>query len=107
MRLRNGDLGIGSRQDVVDWIAKVHAHFGFGPLCTYLAINYLDWFLSVYEFLKVKLGWHNCWLWLAYLLQPKWKEIAAPRICYLVAEGSFESYSNSARLCLKIFERYP
>ena len=89
MRLRNGDLGIGSRQDVVDWIAKVHAHFDFGPLCTYLAINYLDRFLSVYEFLKVKLGWHNCWLWLAYLLQPKWKEIAAPRICYLVAKGSF------------------
>ena len=89
MRLRNGDLGIGLRQDVVDWIAKVHAYFGFGPLCTYLAINYLDRFLFVYEFLKVKLGWHNCWLWLTYLLQPKWKEIAAPRICYLVAKGSF------------------
>ncbi|KAJ6685644.1 hypothetical protein OIU79_015625, partial [Salix purpurea] len=21
---------------------RVHAHFGFGPLCAYLSINYLD-----------------------------------------------------------------
>jgi hypothetical protein len=28
---------------------QVHAHFGFGPLCAYLSINYLDRFLSAYE----------------------------------------------------------
>lgn len=31
------------------WSKQVHAHFGFGPLCAYLSINYLDRFLSVYE----------------------------------------------------------
>lgn len=48
-RLRNGDLDMGARKEAVDWIAKVHAHFGFGPLCAYLSINYLDRFLSAYE----------------------------------------------------------
>ena len=28
---------------------QVNAHFGFGPLCAYLSINYLDRFLSAYE----------------------------------------------------------
>nr|GMD85039.1 cyclin-D4-2-like isoform X1 [Ipomoea batatas] len=28
---------------------QVHAHFNFGPLCAYLAVNYLDRFLSAYE----------------------------------------------------------
>ncbi|KAF2299763.1 hypothetical protein GH714_003196 [Hevea brasiliensis] len=32
----------------------VHAHFGFGPLCAYLSINYLDRFLSAYELPKGK-----------------------------------------------------
>ncbi|KAG6786329.1 hypothetical protein POTOM_007929 [Populus tomentosa] len=33
---------------------QVHAHFGFGPLCAYLSINYLDRFLSAYELPKGK-----------------------------------------------------
>ncbi|KAJ6337609.1 hypothetical protein OIU76_007315 [Salix suchowensis] len=53
-RLRNGDLDMGARKEAVDWIAKVHAHFGFGPLCAYLSINYLDRFLSAYELPKGK-----------------------------------------------------
>ncbi|XP_027938781.1 cyclin-D4-2-like isoform X2 [Vigna unguiculata] len=48
-RLRSGDLDIGSRTEAIDWIEKVREHFGFGPLCAYLSINYLDRFLSVYE----------------------------------------------------------
>jgi len=28
---------------------QVHAHFGFGPICAYLSVNYLDRFLSAYE----------------------------------------------------------
>ncbi|KAK7372970.1 hypothetical protein VNO80_06363 [Phaseolus coccineus] len=51
-RLRSGDLDIGARKEAVDWIEKVREHFGFGPLCAYLSINYLDRFLSVYELPK-------------------------------------------------------
>ncbi|KAG6705244.1 hypothetical protein I3842_07G170700 [Carya illinoinensis] len=53
-RLRRGDFDLGARRQAVDWILKVHAHFSFGPLCAYLAINYLDRFLSAYEFPKSK-----------------------------------------------------
>ncbi|KAL3592267.1 hypothetical protein D5086_010907 [Populus alba] len=55
-RLRNGDLDLGARKEAVDWIAKVHAHFGFGPL-SYLSVNYLDRFLSAYELPK-----GNAWM---------------------------------------------
>ncbi|XP_021284303.1 cyclin-D3-1-like isoform X2 [Herrania umbratica] len=48
-RLKGGDLDLEARKEAVDWIWKVHAHFGFGPLCAYLSINYLDRFLSAYE----------------------------------------------------------
>ncbi|KAJ9545358.1 hypothetical protein OSB04_025065 [Centaurea solstitialis] len=48
-KLKNGDLDLGARQEAVDWITKVHAHFKFGPLSLYLSINYLDRFLAVYE----------------------------------------------------------
>ncbi|KAG6774124.1 hypothetical protein POTOM_021473 [Populus tomentosa] len=56
-RLRNGDLDLGGRKEAVDWIAKVHSHFGFGPLCAYLSVNYLDRFLSAYELPK-----GNAWM---------------------------------------------
>ncbi|CAN4092373.1 unnamed protein product [Withania somnifera] len=53
-RLRNGDLDIGARDEILDWIAKAHSHFNFGPMCAYLAVNYLDRFLSAYELPKGK-----------------------------------------------------
>ncbi|KAA8538160.1 hypothetical protein F0562_027768 [Nyssa sinensis] len=53
-RLKNGVLDLTARNEVVDWIGKVHAHFSFGPLCAYLSINYLDRFLSAYELPKGK-----------------------------------------------------
>lgn len=53
-RLQSGDLDLGARKQAVDWIGQVHAHFSFGPLCAYLAINYLDRFLSAYELPKNK-----------------------------------------------------
>lgn len=28
---------------------QANAHFSFGPLCSYLSVNYLDRFLSAYE----------------------------------------------------------
>lgn len=48
-RLKIGELDLVARQEVVDWIIKVHAHFNFGPLCLYFSISYLDRFLSAYE----------------------------------------------------------
>ncbi|XVF64869.1 hypothetical protein PTKIN_Ptkin09bG0201300 [Pterospermum kingtungense] len=53
-RLQSGDLDLEARKEAVDWIGKVHAQFGFGPLCAYLSINYLDRFLSSYELPKGK-----------------------------------------------------
>ncbi|CAN1848441.1 CYCD4-1, partial [Linum perenne] len=38
----------------VCWFQQVQAHFGFGPLCLYLSINYLDRFLSAYKLPKGK-----------------------------------------------------
>nr|CAA71244.1 cyclin-D like protein [Oxybasis rubra] len=48
-RFRNGDLDLGARNLVIDWIHKVQSHYNFGPLCVYLSVNYLDRFLSAYE----------------------------------------------------------
>ncbi|KAJ8748028.1 hypothetical protein K2173_010188 [Erythroxylum novogranatense] len=53
-RLRAGELDMGARGEAVHWIGKVHAYFGFAPLCSYLSINYLDRFLSAYELPKGK-----------------------------------------------------
>ncbi|CAH9129904.1 unnamed protein product [Cuscuta epithymum] len=53
-RLRNGEVDVASRDEVLDWIAKVHSHFNFGPLCAYLAVSYLDRFLSAYDFPESK-----------------------------------------------------
>ncbi|KAL3514249.1 hypothetical protein ACH5RR_026966 [Cinchona calisaya] len=53
-RLKNGDLDLAARQGAIDWIKKVHAHFNFGPLCLYLALNYMDRFLSACELPRAK-----------------------------------------------------
>lgn len=69
-RLQTGDLDLRSRKEAIDWIAKVHAHFGFGPLCSYLSFNYLDRFLSAYELPKGK-------VWMMQLLAVACLSIAA------------------------------
>ena len=51
-RLQFGDLDVDARNEAIDWIHKVCAHFCFGPLCAYLSINYMDRFLSAYELPK-------------------------------------------------------
>ncbi|XP_059279661.1 cyclin-D2-1-like [Lycium ferocissimum] len=53
-RLKNGDLDIGARDEILEWIAKVHSNFNFGPMCAYLAVSYLDRFLSAYDLPKGK-----------------------------------------------------
>ncbi|KAK2430022.1 hypothetical protein P8452_43498 [Trifolium repens] len=48
-RLKYGDLDLQGRMEAVEWIEKVAMHFGFGPLCLYLAVSFMDRFLSVVE----------------------------------------------------------
>lgn len=48
-RFQARTLDVSVRQDGLSWILKVHAHYNFGPLTAYLAINYLDRFLSSYQ----------------------------------------------------------
>nr|XP_043607729.1 cyclin-D4-1-like [Erigeron canadensis] len=90
IKLRNGNLDLVARQQAVDWIRKVHAHFNFGPLCAYLSINYLDRFLAVYEFLKDK-SWMMQLLAVACLsIASKMEETEVPFILDLqVCEARF------------------
>ncbi|XP_022766416.1 cyclin-D3-1-like [Durio zibethinus] len=89
-RLQSGDLDLTARKEAVDWIGKVHVHFGFGPLCAYLSINYLDRFLSAYELPKGK-AWMMQLLAVACLsLAAKMEETEVPLILDLqVGESKF------------------
>uniref|UniRef100_A0A1J3ICL6 Cyclin-D2-1 n=1 Tax=Noccaea caerulescens TaxID=107243 RepID=A0A1J3ICL6_NOCCA len=53
-RLRSGDLELRVRNQALDWILKVCAHYNFGPLCICLSMNLLDRFLTSYELPKDK-----------------------------------------------------
>ncbi|KAL5705890.1 hypothetical protein ACHQM5_024122 [Ranunculus cassubicifolius] len=49
-RLQNGELHlIMARKEAIDWMRKVHSQYSFGPLSSYLSVNYLDRFLSNYN----------------------------------------------------------
>ncbi|XP_068656738.1 cyclin-D2-1-like [Aristolochia californica] len=45
-RFRSRSLDATARQDAINWMLKVHAHYRFRPATSYLAVNYLDRFLS-------------------------------------------------------------
>ncbi|KAG9440573.1 hypothetical protein H6P81_020738 [Aristolochia fimbriata] len=45
-RFRSRSLDATARQDAINWMLKVHAHYRFRPATAYLAVNYLDRFLS-------------------------------------------------------------
>ncbi|XP_044511638.1 cyclin-D4-1-like [Mangifera indica] len=89
-RLQIGDLDLVARKEAVNWIVKVNAHFGFGPLCAYLSINYLDRFLSAYELPKGK-AWMMQLLSVACLsLAAKMEETQVPSCLDLqVGESKF------------------
>ncbi|PQM39345.1 cyclin-D2-1 isoform X1 [Prunus yedoensis var. nudiflora] len=44
--LRDLSIDVTARQDSINWILKVHAHYRFSPLTAFLSINYFDRFLS-------------------------------------------------------------
>ncbi|CAK9184789.1 unnamed protein product [Ilex paraguariensis] len=88
--LKTGDLGLGAREEAVDWIVKAHSRFSFGPLCAYLSINYMDRFLSAYELPRGK-AWMMQLLAVACLsLAAKMEETEVPLCIDLqVAESKF------------------
>ncbi|XP_068654317.1 cyclin-D2-1-like [Aristolochia californica] len=45
-RFRSRSLDATARQDAINWMLQVHAHYRFRPATAYLAVNYLDRFLS-------------------------------------------------------------
>ncbi|CAH8326193.1 unnamed protein product [Eruca vesicaria subsp. sativa] len=53
-RLRSGEWELLVRNQALDWILKVCAHYNFGTLCLCLSMNYLDRFLTSYELPKDK-----------------------------------------------------
>ncbi|XP_058759688.1 cyclin-D4-2-like [Vicia villosa] len=78
-RLKIGDLDLEGRMEAIDWIHKVGMHFGFGPLCVYLAVNFMDRFLSAVDMLKDRM-WSIQLLAVASLyLAAKIDETAVPR----------------------------
>lgn len=77
-RLRGGGLDLRLRVDAIDWIWKVHTYYNFGPLTAYLAVNYLDRFLSLYQLPEGK-AWMTQLLSVACLsLAAKMEETAVP-----------------------------
>lgn len=65
-----GGVDLRVRSEAVDWIWKVYTYYSFGPLTAYLAVNYLDRFLSRYELPEDK-------AWMAQLLSVACLSLAA------------------------------
>ncbi|XP_062194873.1 cyclin-D4-2-like [Phragmites australis] len=78
-RLRGGGGVLCVRREAIDWIWKVYTYYNFGPLTAYLAVNYLDRFLSRYELPEGK-DWMTQLLSVACLsLAAKMEETAVPQ----------------------------
>ncbi|KAM3338077.1 cyclin-D2-2 [Capsicum galapagoense] len=87
-KLANGEFGFAERGEILDWMYKVHSHFSFGPLCLYLAVNYLDRFLSACDLPKENV-WSIQLLAVTCLsLAAKMEETQAPLSLDLQIEGA-------------------
>nr|XP_027073894.1 cyclin-D2-1-like isoform X2 [Coffea arabica] len=83
VRLRTGELDMSVRRLALDWILKAHSHYGFGELTIYLAMNYLDRFLSLFD-LPEGTTWAAQLLAVAcFSIGAKMAEIRLPPIEYL------------------------
>ncbi|KAH9323521.1 hypothetical protein KI387_018160 [Taxus chinensis] len=71
-RFRNRTLDLQARTEAVNWILKVHCFYNFGSLTGYLAVNYLDRFLSMY-----KLPQGTCKAWMFQLVSVACLSLAA------------------------------
>ncbi|KAJ1268891.1 hypothetical protein BS78_07G167700 [Paspalum vaginatum] len=78
-RLSRGGVDLCVRREAIDWIWKVYSYYNFGPLTAYLAVNYLDRFLSRYELPEGK-DWMTQLLSVACLsLAAKMEETSVPQ----------------------------
>ncbi|XP_052184988.1 cyclin-D1-1-like isoform X2 [Diospyros lotus] len=49
-RCSHRQIDLTARQDSINWILKVHAHYEFRPVTAYLSVNYFDRVLSSHSF---------------------------------------------------------
>ncbi|NP_001152238.1 cyclin delta-2 [Zea mays] len=78
-RLRGDGVDLCVRQEAIDCIWKVYTYYNFRPLTAYLAVNYLDRFLSLYKLPEGK-GWMTQLLSVACVsLAAKMEETAVPQ----------------------------
>ncbi|KAH7518126.1 hypothetical protein FEM48_Zijuj09G0138800 [Ziziphus jujuba var. spinosa] len=55
-RCRDRSVDVAARQDSINWILKLHAHYHFSPVTAFLSVNYFDRFLSFHS-LPQPNGW--------------------------------------------------
>ncbi|KAF8013920.1 hypothetical protein BT93_I1702 [Corymbia citriodora subsp. variegata] len=56
-RCRDRSIDVTARQDSINWILRVHAHYHFRPITAFLSVNYLDRFLSFQPLPRETNGW--------------------------------------------------
>ncbi|KAF8399310.1 hypothetical protein HHK36_015175 [Tetracentron sinense] len=87
-RFLSRSLDASAREESVAWILKVHALYGFRPLTAYLAVNYMDRFLSSCRLPQTS-GWPLQLLSVACVsLAAKMEEPLVPSLLDLQVEGA-------------------
>ncbi|CAL5088506.1 unnamed protein product [Urochloa decumbens] len=87
-RLRSRSIDPAARAESVAWILKVQGYYGFLPLTAYLAVNYMDRFLSLHR-LPQEDGWAMQLLAVTCLsLAAKMEETLVPSLLDLQVEGT-------------------
>ncbi|CAN6166836.1 unnamed protein product [Urochloa humidicola] len=87
-RLRSRSIDPAARAESVAWILKVQEYYGFLPLTAYLAVNYMDRFLSLHR-LPQEDGWAIQLLAVTCLsLAAKMEETLVPSLLDLQVEGT-------------------
>ncbi|KAK3129967.1 hypothetical protein QOZ80_6BG0487220 [Eleusine coracana subsp. coracana] len=86
-RLRSRSIDPAARAESVAWILKVRAYYGFLPLTAYLAVNYMDRFLSLHHLPED--GWAMQLLAVTCLsLAAKMEETLVPSLLDLQVDGT-------------------
>ncbi|OQU89444.1 hypothetical protein SORBI_3002G190700 [Sorghum bicolor] len=88
-RLRSRSIDPAARAESVAWILKVQEYYGFLPLTAYLAVNYMDRFLSLHRLPQEEDGWAMQLLAVTCLsLAAKMEETLVPSLLDLQVEGT-------------------
>ncbi|KAL3843841.1 hypothetical protein ACJIZ3_001244 [Penstemon smallii] len=84
---QDSPIQLASRQDSINYILKVHAHYQFKPVTAFLSITYLDRFLSSHK-LQESRGWTFQLVSVACLsIAAKMEEIYVPLLLDLQLDG--------------------